>query len=517
MYKLILCWRYLKTRYLALACIISVMLGVATLIVVNSVMNGFSKKLQTLLHNVVSDVAIEAHSPNGFYDPEGKIARIRKDPYLNDRIQSMAITLESFAMLQFTHRGSHETVTRPVRVMGIEMKSRSAVGGFQNYLEKQKKAEEPTFAIPKEIQVLFEKAEKDLNEFRELEFKQEQDRIRKLEEAKKQGIAAPPPIQSLDFEAGISPEMKEFFGNLRKERAAPPVAPPPMPVPHKPRVPMGAIIGHLVANYKGRDENNVIHERQAIITGDRIDLTTITIGERMAPVYDSFVAVDFFKSGMSEYDANCVFVPLEHLQKLRGMTNRATNILVKLKDQNDADDVVKAMAVLFKDEPITVNTWQEKQGPLLRAIEIEKSILNILLFMIVGVAGFGILAIFSMIVSEKTRDIGILKALGASSGGVMQIFLSYGLLLGVVGSLLGTILGVTITMNINAIELAIAAVTGQRIFSGDVYYFTEIPTELQPMAILIMNLGAIGIAVVFSIIPAMRAAMLHPVQALRYD
>src|SRR5438067_9941757 len=101
MYKLLLCWRYLKTRYLAFACIISVMLGVATLIVVNSVMNGFSTKLRTLLHSVLSDVVIEGHSMEGFHDPVGKIAKIRQDPYLDNQIESMAITLETFAMLQF--------------------------------------------------------------------------------------------------------------------------------------------------------------------------------------------------------------------------------------------------------------------------------------------------------------------------------------------------------------------------------------------------------------------------------
>src|SRR4029079_16111283 len=100
MYKLLLCWRYLKTRYLAFACIISVMLGVATLIVVNSVMNGFSTKLQTLLHSDIGDVAVESQSPHGFVDPEGKIALIRKDPCLNSQIEAMAVTLDSFAMLQ---------------------------------------------------------------------------------------------------------------------------------------------------------------------------------------------------------------------------------------------------------------------------------------------------------------------------------------------------------------------------------------------------------------------------------
>ena len=170
-------------------------------------------------------------------------------------------------------------------------------------------------------------------------------------------------------------------------------------------------------------------------------MTTVS-GQRLTPVYDSFVVVDYFKSEMSEYDANCVFVPLEHLQALRNMDNRATNIHIKLKNYDEAKHVTDALAKIFEHEPTRAfSTWEEKQGSLLKAIDIEKGILNVLLFMIIAVAGFGILAIFSMIVSEKTRDIGILKALGASYGGVMKIFLTYGLLLGVIGALLGTILG----------------------------------------------------------------------------
>src|ERR1700686_320147 len=142
MYKLLLCWRYLRTRYLAFACIISVMLGVATLIVVNSVMNGFSSKLKTLLHSVLSDVVIESHSMEGFYDPVGKIARIRKDPYLNEQIDSMAITLETFAMVQYRNH-NNEIATRPVKVMGVELKSRTAVGGFNEHLVRQKNLAEP--------------------------------------------------------------------------------------------------------------------------------------------------------------------------------------------------------------------------------------------------------------------------------------------------------------------------------------------------------------------------------------
>src|SRR5271154_7199901 len=100
MYKLLLCCRYLRTRYLAMVCIISVMLGVATLIVVNSVMSGFSTKLRERLHNLTSDIVLEADF-EGFANPADKMELIRSDPFLNDRIAAMTPTLEIFAMLQF--------------------------------------------------------------------------------------------------------------------------------------------------------------------------------------------------------------------------------------------------------------------------------------------------------------------------------------------------------------------------------------------------------------------------------
>jgi lipoprotein-releasing system permease protein len=168
-------------------------------------------------------------------------------------------------------------------------------------------------------------------------------------------------------------------------------------------------------------------------------------------------------------------------------------------------------------EAYSVQTWEDKQGSLLAAIAVERGLLNVLLFMIIAVAGFGILAIFSMIVVEKTRDIGILKALGASNGGVMKIFLSYGLLLGVVGAVLGTGFGLTITYYLNEIEHALTKMTGQAIFPRDVYYFSEIPTNIQLSSMMWVNIGAVCIAVLFSVLPALRAAMLHPVRALRYE
>jgi lipoprotein-releasing system permease protein len=473
MYKLLLCWRYLRTRYLALVCIVSVMLGVATLIVVNSVMGGFSTKLRDRLHDLLSDVCIEARDYNGFGNPEGKMNLIRSIPFLRDNIEAMAPTLEIFAMIQFNYNGW--PVARPIRLIGVKAEDRARIGGFAEFLVQNK--DNPTFKLSEEAKRRYD------------------------DNHRPHGLFLGKPMDD--------------FPPLPGEH------PPPEPMPSKPFVPEGVILGHAIAHSRAHDMDAngkklaTTHEVCLLNPGDDVIITTVS-GQRLSPVYARFAVADYFRSEMSEYDGNYAFVPLEYLQKLRTMEGRVTSIQIRLKDESRKAEVVKRLEDLFDGEA-NVLTWEAKQGPLLAAISVEKGILNVLLFLIIAVAGFGILAIFSMIVVEKTRDIGILKALGAPSGGVLKIFLGYGLLLGIVGAMLGTGLGVAITVYINEIEHVLSLFTGQEIFPRDVYYFDKIPTDIRMLHVALVNIGAVAIAVLFSILPALRAALLHPVRALRFE
>jgi lipoprotein-releasing system permease protein len=290
-------------------------------------------------------------------------------------------------------------------------------------------------------------------------------------------------------------------------------------------VPEGIIIGYAIANYRKKTADaagkTVVVDQPLLKPGDEVIVTTIRNtaleGKKLSPAVDRFTVCDYFKSEMSEYDAKYVFVPLGYLQKLRTMEGRVTSIQIKLRDYREAKAVVELLREKFKSWDVAVETWEQKQGPILAAISVERGLLNVLLFLIIGVAGFGILAIFAMIVAEKTRDIGILKAVGASNGGILYIFLGYGTLLGVVGASLGTVLGIAITININGIEQFLSHYTGHDIFPRDVYYFDKIPTYIQPWGIALVNAGAVIIAVLASVLPALRAALLHPVRALRYE
>src|SRR6185369_5501179 len=181
-------------------------------------------------------------------------------------------------------------------------------------------------------------------------------------------------------------------------------------------------------------------------------------------------------------------------------TKSVTTIQIKLKDYGDASKVVERLKAVFPPGLYNVRTWEQKQGPLLAAVAVETAILNVLLFLIIAVAGFGILAIFFMIVVEKTRDIGILKALGASSSGVLTIFMSYGLGLGIVGSGVGVILGLLFVWNINTIENWLTWLTGIEVFDQRIYYFPEIPTHVEPLMVFWVALGAMTIAVMASIL-----------------
>lgn len=467
MYKYLLCWRYLRTRYIALASIISVMLGVATMIVVNSVMAGFSNEMRDRLHGILSDVVVEpAYDIDGFYNVDEVMARIEEAA--GKDIEAMAPAMETFGLMKFQY--ANQSFTRQVQLIGIRPEERARTGEFAKYVVNPKgERMRPSFEVPESLRMRAAPAGRVLQE-------------------------TPP---------------GDAFEQVLREQSQ-------VQVPDQ-----GAIIGWALGTMHRDGKDEIL-----IPPGATIRLVYPKATSKPEPGYDTYTVVSYFKSGMSENDATHVYVPLEQFQKARMLIDPQTRhgavnqIQIKARPGVNLDQLRdKLQPALERLRPwyFRVATWEDKQGPLLAAVAIEQSILNMLLFFIIAVAGFGILAIFSMIVVEKTRDIGVLKALGASTAGVRGIFLGYGLLLGGVGSGVGMIGGLLFVAKINWIEKQLSWITGRKVFDDSIYYFNKIPTLVEPWTVFWIVAGALLIAAAASVWPAQRAARLHPVRALRFE
>lgn len=560
MYKFLLANRYLRTRFIALASIISVTLGVATMIVVNSVMGGFSSQMKDRIHAILSDVMIETTSTDGTEDPRQLMAEVERlvGPY----IEAMTPTVEIYGMISFDFAG--QTVYRPVTLVGIDPQGKNSVSPFAGYMLSRQEIVENDKLIRKPLRPLDEPLDWELTpEARESrrewieweQFKEQynhhygatttQPNLPATNSGVQQAVAQQAPSSS-EFVDPFQQVSNEVPSPALIDTSAPPVfdnAQDPFATSEQPAVqvdPSAPLFGRIyvgagLVSFPTKDkETGQTHTVYMVRPGQDVNLTTIKTG-KPEPANFKATVVDVFKSGMSEYDSNLVYCNLEQLQLARGMlfaqnpaqpekgldwrNGAVTSLQIKLKNYNDAGEVVRRLRTGLDPERGTfqVRTWEEKQGPLLEAVAMESAILNVLLFLIITVAGFGILAIFYMIVVEKTRDIGILKALGASSRGVMVIFLSYGLSLGIVGSGVGVLLGLLFVHYINEIERLLSSLTGRKVFDEAIYYFREIPTVVDPVMVGWVAIGAMVIAVLASVLPARRAASLHPVQALRYE
>ncbi|HVV99732.1 MAG TPA: ABC transporter permease [Planctomycetaceae bacterium] len=524
MYKLLLCGRYLRTRYIALASIISVMLGVATMIVVNSVMAGFSTEMRDRIHGILADIVIESSSADGEFNPERNMARIKE--VAGEYIEAMSPTVEIYGMLSFKYVGQY--ITRPVTLIGIDPESKSKVGTLAANLGNYNATVDKGKKIPA-ARTLDQPPDWELLDsylaYRRRRVEQERWLMQHSgEEEAEAGEHNPLPFPEMEGgEAGpVNPGVFEL-DDADKAHAAQPEDLDQLAAPLDGRLYVG--IGLISFQHDVHSKNGKSEVRTVMMVepGDDVKISTVSAGRPPSALHFNATVVDVFKSGMSEYDSNLVFCNLEYLQDVRAMVDPTTKerafttIQIKLKDYKHADEVVQRLRSAFPPGLYSVRTWEQKQGPLLAAVAVESAILNVLLFLIIAVAGFGILAIFFMIVVEKTRDIGILKALGASSSGVLTIFMSYGLALGIVGSGVGVIMGLVFVWNINSIEAFITMLTGQKVFDERIYYFPTIPTHINPLMVFWVALGAMAIAVLASILPARRAARLHPVEALRYE
>jgi len=548
MYKILLCLRYLRTRYIALASIISVMLGVATMIVVNSVMSGFGSEMRSRIHGILADIIVETSSLDGQKDADWHLALIRENA--GDFIEGMTATVEVYGMLSFQYDSS-QWITRPITLIGVKPEEKAKVGPLVDYLSSYHAIKEGDTVVRPPLRKPGTPPGWELTDeamaYRRVWTARQDFIYRQLEADEpnyEHGNESNEPLDLDDHDPGFaegadisltgaeSPDDNEATEVPSEELGEVTAIPDGVfdePADEEPIDPAAVLPARL---YVGEGlisfpyENPVtgkVETMMMVKPGDDVKISTVSAGRPPKVIDFNATIVDGFKSGMSEYDSNLVYCPLEILQDKRGMfdpttkTRRITSIQIKLKDYADADEVVQRLKAAFPPGLYSVKTWEQKQGPLLAAVEIEATILNVLLFLIIAVAGFGILAIFFMIVVEKTRDIGILKALGASSRGVMSIFLSYGLALGFVGSGVGVVMGLLFVRHINTIEAWLTWLTGRSVFDERIYYFPVIPTQVNPMMVVYVAVGAMTIAVLASILPARRASRLHPVESLRNE
>ena len=571
MYKLLLCLRYLRTRYIALASIVSVMLGVATMIVVNSVMAGFREEMYARMHGIMSDIVIESQALSGVSDPEAMQREVSE--ILGPDLEGITTTVHIPAMLNYQFRG--EWITRQVNLIGIDRETYANVSDFGQYLLHPANRDQISFELQEGGYDAEGDPDANREQLRTAGWQHRRNRVayerayleqmEALERQSQQTVAPPEMPRTLGGSEPLTEQQTPGNQEGHAESAIqfdPSLGPRPLPLnasnaatseterSHRPPVAApsdpfsglaidgpaevfdemrdqhtGVVLGISLASIRHRNPDGEVEDFFLCLPGDDVKLTFPTAGTPPQAVSDTFTVVDLYESKMVEHDSTFVFMPLERLQQLRGMIDPSTgkgavtSIQIRLREDADLTAACAALRERFPaaEHPLQIHTWKELQGPLLAAVQLELTLLNILLFLIIAVAGFGILATFFMIVVEKTKDIGVLKSLGAPSRGVLSIFLTYGLSLGIVGSGVGTVLGLLFVANINGIARVVEKITGREVFDPTIYYFQEIPTIVSPVTITWIVCGAMLIAVLASVLPSLRAARLHPVEALRYE
>lgn len=475
MYKLLLTFRYLRRKLIPWFALAAVTLCVAMLIIVLSIMGGFHDLLQDAGRKLMGDVKMYAGA-QGFPHYEQLLNDIRELP----ETHAATAVIETFGLLQ-TPGGS----TKVIEVVGI----------VPAELERVTRYEETLYWT--------------------------RDQLTEHDVVDLYGRADP-------LRAGVTLDS---------------------PWEHPDGRPTTAMVTGIEVNpYNIRTAEGAYQHGYPWF---RMPLTITLVpvsarGGLLEPAVHEFVTVNEFHSGMFDIDSQRIFIPFDRAQKMLLMDQadkvdpddpftvigtvpaRATAIIVRAKPDVTSEQMQTAVEQLYdkfiqthdglQPRPyMTIATWRDIMKNMLDTVKNEKNLMTVLFGIISLVAIVLILVIFYMIVLEKTRDIGILRSLGASRAGVASIFLTYAGAIGVVGSVLGTVIGYLVVTYINEIHAWLGAAFGIVIWDRRVYFFDRIPNQVNHTEVLFIVVAAIIASVAGAVIPSIIAAHVDPVKSLRYE
>ncbi|MBA4283988.1 MAG: lipoprotein-releasing system transmembrane subunit LolC [Xanthomonadaceae bacterium] len=278
-----------------------------------------------------------------------------------------------------------------------------------------------------------------------------------------------------------------------------------------------------LADLKGGNFNIVLGyelaQQLGVASGDKVDLMIPQLSVTPAgvlPRFRRFNVVGVFRIGMYEFDRGLVLVHLDDAAALYRMGENVTGVRLKLDDLFQAPRVAREIAQATPGAYF-VSDWTRSHANFFRAVATEKTVMFLILSLLVGIAAFNIVSTLVMVVQDKQADIAILRTLGATPRSIMAVFMVQGSVIGVIGTVIGVSLGVLLALNVQTLVPLLEAATGRQFLSPDIYYISDLPSDLKLGDVIQISLLSLALGLVSTLYPAWRASRVQPAEALRYE